>query len=142
MCIVYDKLLKPRHSFWITLYIVEELEIFLSALSTIISNKDTIIRWSDWAQLSWRKEVSANCWKVVSVLLEKVLQKIDSSCTSCGSVWLYAKCNVQCKETVSLWWYFFFLGRQNNWHHHHVAKEKQKILVKHVVLWEILFRWH
>lgn len=123
-------------------YIVEELEILLSALNTIISNKDTRIRWSDRAQLCWRKVVSANCWKVVPVLMEKVLPKIDSSCTSCGSVWLYAKCNVQCLETVSLWWYFCFLGRQNNRHHHHVAKEKQKMLVKHVVLWEILFRWH
>jgi len=66
-------------------YIVEELEISLSALNTIISNKDTIIRWSDRAQQCWRKVVSANCWKVVSVLTEKVLPKIDSSCTSCGS---------------------------------------------------------
>jgi hypothetical protein len=73
--------------------------------------------------------------------MEKVLPKIDSSCTSCGSVWLYAKYNVQCLETVSLW-YFCFLGRQNNRHHHHVAKEKQQMLVKHVILWEILFRWH
>jgi len=56
-------------------YIIEELEISLSALNTIISNKDTIIRWSDRAQLCWRKVVSANCWKVVSVLTEKFYQK-------------------------------------------------------------------
>jgi len=64
---------------------IKELEISLSALNTIISNKDTIMRWSDRAQLWWRKVVSANCWNLVSVLMEKVLPKIDSSCTSCGS---------------------------------------------------------
>jgi hypothetical protein len=66
-------------------YIIQEFEISLSALNTIISNKDKIIRWSDRAQICWRKVVSANCWKLVPVLMEKVVPKIDSSCTSCGS---------------------------------------------------------
>ena len=66
-------------------YTAEELEISLSALNTVISNKDTVIRWSGRAQLCWRKVVSVNCWNIVSVLMEKVLPKIDSSCTSCGS---------------------------------------------------------
>jgi len=50
-----------------------------------MSNKDVVNRWSDMAQLCWRKMVSANCWKVVSVRMEKDVPKIDSSCTSCGS---------------------------------------------------------
>lgn len=36
-------------------YIVEELEISLSALNAVISHQDTEIRQSAWARLSWRK---------------------------------------------------------------------------------------